>query len=259
MNNIEKRMVEILKVLKENYGATAIKSSFETEDLQSFEFLRTKEIASSAGVGLLVKLGGGEALTDARQAKIFGAKYILGPMIESRFAVEKFLEMCEKVFTREEGTKFLINTETVDGYEKIEEILSAPNIDLLDAVVLGRTDLCSALNNKDVDSKQVFEIAKDLFVKVKKTSARCIVGGGITPKSARFLQDLGDLLDGYETRKIVFGDYRKASGSIEEGIRLALEFEIYWYKLKQEYYSKRAKEDAGKIKELSSVLGIEIY
>jgi 4-hydroxy-2-oxoheptanedioate aldolase len=257
MNNIEKRMTEILKVLKESYGVTAVKSSFETEDLQSFEFLRTKEIASSADVELLVKLGGGEALTDARQAKVFGARYILAPMIESRFAVEKFLEMCEKVFSREEETKFLINTETVDGYEKIEDILSASNINLLDAVVLGRTDLCSALNTKDVESQQVFDIAKDLFEKVKKTSVRCIVGGGITPKSARFLEDLGDRVDGYETRKVVFGDYRKANGNVEDGIRLALEFELCWYKLKQEYYSKRAKEDTGKIKELAAVLGIE--
>jgi 4-hydroxy-2-oxoheptanedioate aldolase len=258
MNNIEKRMVEILKVLKESYGATAVKSSFETEDLQSFEFLRTKEIASSAGVELLVKLGGGEALTDARQAKIFGAKYILGPMIESKFAIEKFLEMCEKVFSKEEGTKFLVNTETIDGYEKIEDILSASNINLLDAVVLGRTDLCSALNSRDVESQEVFDIAKDLFTKVKKTSVRCIVGGGITPKSVKFLEDLGDLVDGYETRKIVFGDYKQAKGSLESAICLALDFEICWYKLKQEYYSKRAKEDAGKIKDLSAVLGIEV-
>jgi 4-hydroxy-2-oxoheptanedioate aldolase len=257
MNNTEKRMVEILKTLKESYGVTAVKSSFETEDLQSFEFLRTKEVAGSAGVELLVKLGGGEALTDARQAKVFGARYILGPMIESRFAVEKFLEMCEKVFSSEEGTKFLINTETVDGYEKIEDILSASNINLLDAVVLGRTDLCSALNTKDVESQQVFDIAKDLFTKVKKTHVKCFVGGGITPKSVKFLEDLGDLVDGFETRKVVFGDYRKANGSVEEGIRLALEFELCWYKLKQEYYSKRAKEDAGKIKELAAVLGIE--
>jgi 4-hydroxy-2-oxoheptanedioate aldolase len=258
MNNIEKRMVEILKILKENYGVTAVKSSFETEDLQSFEFLRTKEIASSAGVELLVKLGGGEALTDARQAKIFGAKYILGPMIESKFAIEKFLEMCEKVFSKEEGVKFLVNTETVDGYEKIDHILSASNINLLDAVVLGRTDLCSALNNKDVESQEVFDIAKDLFTKVKKTSVRCLVGGGITPKSAKFLEELGDLVDGFETRKVVFANYKKAKGDAAEGIRLALEFELGWYKLKQEYYGKRAKEDAGKIKDLSAALDLEV-
>jgi hypothetical protein len=257
VSSLENKMVEILTILKENYGVTAVKSSFETEDLQSFEFLRTKEIASRAGVDLLVKLGGGEALTDARQAKIFGAKYILGPMIESKFAVEKFLEMCEKVYTKEENTKFLINTETIDGYEKIEDILAASNIHLLDAVVLGRTDLCSAINNKDVDSKEVFDIAKELFTKVKKTSVKCLVGGGITTKSVDFLKNLGDLVDGFETRKVVFGNYKNAKGDVTEGIRLALEFEIGWYKLKQEYYSKRAKEDAGKIKDLSAVLGIE--
>jgi hypothetical protein len=257
VSSLENKMVEILTILKENYGVTAVKSSFETEDLQSFELLRTKEIASRAGVDLLVKLGGGEALTDARQAKIFGAKYILGPMIESKFAIEKFLEMCEKVFTKVEGTKFLVNTETVDGYQKIEEILTAPNIHLLDAVVLGRTDLCSAINNKDVDSEEVFEIAKELFTKVRKTSVKCLIGGGITTKSVNFLKNLGDLIDGFETRKVVFGDYKNAKGDVTEGIRLALEFEIGWYKLKQEYYSKRAKEDAGKIKDLAAVLGIE--
>jgi 4-hydroxy-2-oxoheptanedioate aldolase len=257
MNIIEKRMAEILKILKENYGVTAVKSSFETEDLQSFEFLRTKEIAGSAGVELLVKLGGGEALTDARQAKVFGSKYILGPMIESRFAIEKYLEMCEKVYSQEEGTKFLINIETLDGYKKIEEILSASNISLLDAVVLGRTDLCSAINNKDVESKEVFDIAKDLFMKVKKAPVRCIVGGGITPDSVRFLEELGDLVDGFETRKVVFADYKKAQGDVAEGIRLALKFELLWYKLKKAYYEKRSKEDDKKIRGLAKTLGIE--
>ena len=37
----------------------------------------------TAGVGIVVKPGGSEALTDIRLAKMLGAIAILGPMIES--------------------------------------------------------------------------------------------------------------------------------------------------------------------------------
>ncbi|NLI92610.1 MAG: hypothetical protein GX434_10530 [Peptococcaceae bacterium] len=253
MNAIEKKMVEILRTLRDHHGVTAVKTSFETEDVQLFELLRTMEIALTAGVGLLVKLGGCEAWTDIRTAKAFGAGSILGPMIESRFALEKYLEMCERSYSAEERTemKFLINIETTDGCDKIDQILSAYNLNMLHGVVLGRTDLCNDLNTKDVDSAEILKVARELFTKVKEQSLRCLVGGGVTPKSAPFMQQLEGLIDGFETRKIVFTDYSKAKYNMEEGIRLALQYELCWFELKQQYYGDRFHEDNGKIKGLT--------
>ncbi len=91
MKKLRNEMIQILKGLRESHGITAIKASFETEDIQLFELLRIVEIAGRSGVGIVVKLGGSEALTDIRVAKLLGATAILGPMIESKFSLEKYL------------------------------------------------------------------------------------------------------------------------------------------------------------------------
>ncbi len=56
------------------------------------------------------------------------------------------------------------------------------------------------------------------------------------------------MVDGLETRKIVFADYAVARQNLEEGIKLALEYEKCWYELKQQYYGERSQEDVKKIK-----------
>jgi len=258
VNNLEKKMVEILKTLRQQYGVTAVKFNLEAEGIRLDEVARTKEIVLSAGVGLTVKLGGCEALTDLRLSKMVGVDNIMAPMIESRFALEKYLDMVATEYTDDElaDMNLLINIETTDGYEKIDQILSAENIGRLNGIVLGRTDLAKALGVTDVNAPEVLEIAKNLFAKAKQQSLICIVGGGTTVKSIPFFQHLQRVLDGFETRKVVFADYSKAEGSMEEGILLALKFEYHWYELKQQYYGKIYNEDAAKMKNLASMLAL---
>lgn len=81
-------------------------------------------------------------------------------------------------------------------------------------------------------------------------------GFGITPKSIPFLTDLDDVLDGFETRKVVFGNYSRAKRDIEKGIKLALKFEYHWYECKQNYYGTLYKEDASKMKGIATLLGL---
>ena len=66
-----------------------------------------------------------------------------------------------------------------------------------------------------------------------------MIGGGVTAKTVPFLNQLNGFVDGFETMKVVFGDYSKAAHNLEEGIRLALDYELKWYHLKQQYYSER--------------------
>ena len=254
MKKLKNEMIQILKGLRETHGITAIKASFETEDIQLFELLRIVELASAAGVGIVVKLGGSEALTDIRLAKMLGATAILGPMIESKFALEKYLELCGRTFTTDEDVKYLINIETGVGCSRIEEITSAYNIDMLDTVVLGRSDLRNSINASDVNAPEILALARELFIKLKQQSIRCLVGGGITAKTVPFLKQLNGLVDGFETLKVVFGDYKKAKHNLDEGIQLALEYELKWYQLKQQYYEEKFQEDAKKIDRFSSML-----
>ncbi len=254
MKTIKNEMIQILNGLRQSHGITAIKASFETEDIQLFELLRIVELASAAGVGIVVKLGGSEALTDIRLAKMLGATAVLGPMIESKFALEKYLELCGRTFTADEDVKYLINIETGVGCRRIEEITSAYNVNMLDTVVLGRTDLSNSINVNDVNAPEIMALARDLFTKLKQRSIRCLVGGGITVKAVPFLEQLAGLVDGFETLKVVFGEYSKAKHHLKEGIQLALEYELKWYQLKQQYYEGRYHEDAKKIDRLSSMV-----
>ncbi len=256
MNSLEKKMVEILKKLRENYGATAIKVNLEAEGMLLNEILKIKEISIRGGTNLTAKIGGCEALTDLKLAKTCGVNGIMAPMIESKFALEKYLEMCINKLLPEELKELdlLINLETIDGYKRVDEILSASNIDLLDGIVIGRSDLSSSCNIKNVNSRKILNITKDIFTKAKEKSIKCIVGGRITVKSIPFLKELDGLIDGFETKKVVFQDMNISEKDMEEAIILALKFEYYWYKLKQEYYGGIYEEDKSKINKISCLL-----
>jgi 4-hydroxy-2-oxoheptanedioate aldolase len=256
MNAIEKQMVDLLIELRQNHGVTEIKASLEAEGILLNELLRTKEITMAAGVGLSVKIGGCEALTDARLAKNYGVSILMSPMIESRFALEKFLAMADAVFPAEEqaDTKFFINIETLEGHRQIGQILGAENLPLLKGIVLGRTDLRSALKLPDIDGPEMLEAAKGIFRPAKEKSLRCIVGGGITEKTVPFLVALDGLIDGYETRKVVVGRYRKEPERMCEAIRLALRFELFWYQSRRQTYLELAQEDGERMKKIEGML-----
>ncbi len=257
MNGIEKKMAGILRTLRANYGVTAVKVNMEAEGIRLEEILRTKDIVLNAGVELTVKIGGCEALTDLRLSKMYGVNTVMGPMIESQFALEKYLAMVESEYAADEreDLKVVINIETVDGYQKFDQILGAPNSKLLTGIVLGRTDLAAALNLKDVNAPAVLALAKDLFSKARQRSLTCIVGGGMSVKSIPFLKELKGLVTGFETRKVVFADYAEAEANMAEGIPLALKFEYHWYEWKQQYYGRIFNEDAAKMKSLSAQIG----
>ena len=156
--------------------------------------------------------------------------------------------------------RLLINIETLDGCEKITQILSADNIDLLDGIVLGRTDLSAAMKVTDPDSPLLLDKAKEVFRITKQKSIRCLIGGGISVQTGPFIRSLAGLLDGFETRKLVFSNFdidycRRDRAELEQAIFLALEFEYCWYLRRQEMYRPLLNEDAGRIKKLAGVLG----
>ncbi|MGI9536223.1 MAG: aldolase/citrate lyase family protein [Desulfocapsaceae bacterium] len=253
MNRQEKEMVKVLELLKSNHGVTHVKVAMEAEGILLGEILRTKIITMTAGVGLSVKIGGCEAITDTRIAMEHDADILLAPMIESRFALEKFLDMAADQYEKEELEEktLLINIETMTGSENIADILAAPNVELLDGIVVGRTDLSGALNLTDVNHPDVLEATRNVFIEAKKQSLDCLIGGGISEKTIPFLNDLGDLVDGFETRKVVFYNGVPPGKNLGEAIHQALKFEYLWYLWRQETYGRLSREDAGRIDKMA--------
>ena len=98
MNTTEEKMVEILKILKKDYGVIAVKSEFETEGSRKNELTKLRDIISKAGLKMYIKIGGCEAVRDLDDCKILGADGIMAPMIETPFAASKFRKAFNKVF-----------------------------------------------------------------------------------------------------------------------------------------------------------------
>lgn len=252
MNTLEKRMVDSLKDLEENYYVAGVKAEFEAEGTRLEEALRLKEVVTKAGLDLTIKVGGSEALKDMYDARSIGVTRIVGPMIESAYALKKFLHSAQLAFPEEEKQEvdFLINVETIDAYNNFDKMLELPEIDQLNGIVLGRVDMVGSmgLGRDDINTEPIFKIASDLLPKAKSRGLECVIGGGVAKEALPFFQRLPQgVLDRYETRKIIFQCPGALGEQAKTGILKAVGFELMWLKNKRNFYGLIFEEDKARI------------
>ena len=147
MNNYEKQMLEILRKGRDEFGVVATKAEFEAEGTRTDELLRLLEIAHKADVGMALKIGGCEAIRDMLEAKQFGVRYIIAPMVETSYALSKYIIAKDKVYSPEEqnDVSFLFNLETITSFNNLPSILEvAASNPGCDGVVFGR-DFCRTI------------------------------------------------------------------------------------------------------------------
>ncbi|MEA2088353.1 MAG: aldolase/citrate lyase family protein [Patescibacteria group bacterium] len=256
MTKLEIKMLNFLKELKKKYSVVGIKAEFEAEGSRLTELLRLKEIVAKAGLGLTIKTGGAEAIRDLYDARLIGVSGIVAPMIESPFALKKFLSAIDTAFPEKEEREdisFFVNIETIDAYNNFDEMLEIENINKLAGIVLGRSDMsCSlGLAKKDINSTKLFKIAETLIKKIKKKDLKFIIGGSVDIKSLDFFNKLPKTnFVGFETRKVIFECPTALNRQAKEGIQKALEFELLWLLNKKDYYNKISAEDSERIKKL---------
>lgn len=257
MNSYERKMVGILTDLRENHHVVGVKAEFEAEGTRIEEALRLKEVISKAGLGLTLKIGGCEAIRDMYEARTIGVARIVAPMVESPYALMKFLAAFKQVFTEDERKDIVaaVNIETGESVAKFSEMLKVKGIELLNGVVLGRVDLSGSLGltREDINSQKVTDIARDVFTAAKKAGLVCAVGGGVSSDSLAAFRSLpAGHLDYYETRKVIFSCPAALGELAQKGILKAVEFELLWLKNKRDFYGNIFAEDKARIEMLEN-------
>jgi len=252
MNALEREMKSLLKDLKKNYDVFEIKAEFEAEASRMVELSRLKDVTSSVGLPLLLKIGGVEAITDIYNCLTIGVAGIVAPMAETPFALSKFLNAILTFVPQDnrEDIEFAINIETITAYKNIDEMLNTKGIDLLSSITIGRVDFTGSmgLDRNSVNGKEMLEICKDICQKAKAKGLKTALGGAISVESIPFLEQLNEknLINKFETRKVVFKN-TALDGNIKNGIIKAIEFEYLWLKSKKRYYSRANVEDDARI------------
>ncbi len=258
MNPTELKLVDVLKELRDSHAVVGVKAEFEAEGTRTEELMRLKEICMAAKVALTLKIGGCEAVRDMYDARSVGVNYLVAPMVETPFSLQKYLKAIDIAFPKDEQEKieFLINVETIMAVQNFGNMLKIPEIGRLGGIVVGRVDLVGSMgfDRSACESEKVFAITKDLLTAAKKHKMTVVVGGAISTDSLPFLRRLCDgvMIDRYETRKICFACPDAIKGGAEKGIAKAVEFELLWLKNKRSYYKTIAEEDDKRISMLET-------
>lgn len=252
MNRLEYRMVDILKALKNEYGVFEIKAEFEAEGSRMEELMRLKDVTTFVGLPIILKIGGVEAVTDVYNALSIGVKGIIAPMVETPFALLKFLNLIKNMIAEDNAKdiEFAFNLETITAYKNMDEMFKLPDISILTGVTVGRVDLTASmsLERKAINSSgRVYDVCEAILRKVKKKGLKSGLGGGISKEALPLITKLAKsgLLDKFETRKVVFPAASHKYGY--PAVLKALEFELLWLKSKRRYYSRVKVEDEHRI------------
>lgn len=256
MNLLEKKMVTTLKDLKENHHVLGIKAEFEAEGTRLEEALRLKEVVTKAELDLTIKIGGCEAIKDMFDARTIGINTIVAPMIETSYAMKKYVNATKFVFPKEEreDIKFLINIETITGFKNLTDIVKTPEFSEIDGIVLGRVDMTGSMGmtREDINSKKIFDIANVLSNEMKKVNKDMVIGGGVSAHSLPFFKTL-PYLSRFETRKIIFNAQEAlVDKNSDKGILKAVGFELMWLRNKREFYGMIFKEDEARLQMLEA-------
>lgn len=252
MNKIENKMLDLLLKLKEKTSLFGIKAEFEAEGTRIDELYRLIDIARKADLSIALKVGGCEAVKDLMESKQIGVDTIIAPMIESAYALKKYIQSIERVFDDDERDKtlFYFNLETINAFNVLDQLIDESKSTVINGIVFGRVDFtCSMdLNRTNIHDENITKMINKVGCLCKANALDLVVGGAISSDSIDTLKKINsNYLSKFETRKIIFKKDAIDSNNLKESLIDAVHFEMLWLKNKQEYYNNITLEDQSRI------------
>ena len=200
-----KKLETILNKLKSDFNLYGIKAEFEAEGSSLADIVRLRNLTLNSNVKLFVKIGGVEALNDIYECIDMGVDGIIAPMVETKFALKKFLDSVNslKIKNRPDLT---INIETKTGVENFDDILPYA-VGNIENITIGRSDLSSSYYSKKItqNSNQILNTILKIGKKIKNKSINLCVGGGMNKDTIlKYSQHPNiKLIKKMETRKVI--------------------------------------------------------
>jgi hypothetical protein len=249
MHPLEDTLIHHLTRLRDRSGLAGVKAEFEAEGARLEEIWRLQGLARRVGLGLTLKLGGCEARRDLREARDLGAERIVAPMVETPYALTKYLGAIRDMLGDDPAIACSVNIETRTAVANLETMLTLPGITRLDGILVGRADLAGSLGRSrhELDDPAVGALCHEAVRTARSRGLRTAIGGGMAPQAWSFLTTFkpGEL-DRIETRKLVF-DASMLMASGPEALEEAIRFEIAWLEVKQAHHRGAAEEDLARM------------
>ncbi|MBU4124583.1 MAG: hypothetical protein KKI14_03930 [Nanoarchaeota archaeon] len=250
------KLRDLLSELISN-GCTGIKLSAEDQGAP-FEFIDMvhKRIINGA-VPLHVKIGGPDARNDIRTCLEMGVTGIIAPMVESPFGVHKFVTAVEEIAGENIAKQLFlsINLESLSAYEKVDDILMMKEINAIDEMVVGTSDLATSVGKPKSDPV-VLDIVEQMCMKFKKAGKIVRVGGLMTVFLSR--QDFADrmikggVVDEVNTSTVAI-DVKKVK-DLQSAYLKAINFEYQLNEFWSLIYGKRLEQFRKKAASLRKIL-----
>jgi hypothetical protein len=192
------------------------------------------------------------------EARQFGVNYIIAPMVETPYALSKYIAAKDKVYSanEQEDVSFLFNLETITAFHNL-----APMLELAaakpgcDGVVFGRVDFSGSIGTgrDGIESEEVTQAVLTAATACREQGLDFVAGGAVSIDALANLQRIKAIhLDRFETRKIVFSASALDSPNLARALLHAVHFELLWLLNKRDYYGLMHREDQSRIEMLES-------